>query len=264
MPQLEIHDQMGRRLNLPDLPKRIISIVPSQTELIHFLASDRLIARTHFCIHPEEIKALPSVGGTKKLQLDKIREFNPDLIIGNKEENEQSQIEELEKEFPVWMSDISTVDDALEMMLSLGVLLNVEEKARQLVQTLKDSLDRIESKASRFNQASVLYFIWRNPWMLAGKSTFIDHILSTAGFNPICREERYPELKNSQESPELIFLSSEPYPFKEEHISELRSRFPEASIHLVDGEVFSWYGNRLLDLEPYLYQLEEDIKKAHQ
>lgn len=248
-------DQIGNTLQLPKNPKRIISIVPSQSEFLWDLGlREELIGITKFCIHPEEMfRSIERVGGTKKLDLDKIRKLKPDLIIGNKEENERSQIEELQKEFPVWMSDIYTFEDSFEMMNGLAAILNKEAETKQIVEKLKNSLTSIKNK---FTEQRVAYFIWNKPYMCAARNTFIDHVLEHLGFkNALEAQSRYPEMneKHLKEiNPQICFLSSEPFPFKEEHVKELQEILPESKIHIVDGEVFSWYGTRLLYLESYV------------
>ena len=114
-----VTDQTGRSITIPDSPKRIISIVPSQTELLFDLGlSDEVIGITKFCVHPEEwFRKKTRVGGTKQLNMETIRSLQPDLIVANKEENEQVQVEDIAKEFPVWISDIKTLSDAKRMIL---------------------------------------------------------------------------------------------------------------------------------------------------
>lgn len=263
MEMRHIQDQMGRTVEIPLHPRRIVSIVPSQTELLAYLGAP-LVGRTRFCIHPEDIKPIPRVGGTKKLDFDRIAALKPDLIIGNKEENEQSDIEELEKLYPVWMSDIVTVDDALDMITGIGALIHETEKASTLRNSITASIKRIQAKAIRFYGLKVLYFIWKNPWMLAGQGTFIHEILQLAGFENVAIANRYPELTEPFPNADLLFLSSEPYPFKNEHVREAEALIQGSNAFIVDGEVFSWYGNRLLLLESYLDQLETNLlqKKA--
>ncbi len=259
-------DQMKREIGLPAFPKRIISLVPSQTEFLCAIGiGERLVGRTQFCIHPaEELKSVTRIGGTKKLQLDKIRALQPDLIIGNKEENEQSQIEALAADFPVWMSNIYHPEDALAMMHLLGGILHCETRAEELISTIRCGLENIHDKRERFEGLKVLYAIWRAPWMFAGKRTFIDAMLRLAGFDNVCATERYPEMdeaaiKNCH--PDLIFLSSEPYPFNIVHIRELEEKVAESQILLVDGELFSWYGSRMTEFPAYLDHLFTQIHK---
>ena len=145
-------DQLNNTINLDAFPKRIISLVPSQSELLWDLGlREELVGITKFCIHPNEMfKSIERVGGTKKLDIDKIRELKPDLIIGNKEENEQTQIEELQKEFSVWMSDIYDLSDAFDMISSLAEITGKENKAEQLIKTIKSNFLSIRYTRSLF------------------------------------------------------------------------------------------------------------------
>lgn len=253
-------DQMGRSILLKGTPKRIVSLVPSQTELLLDLGlEDRVVGRTHFCIHPKgKVDPIPRIGGTKKLQLDAIRALQPDLIIANKEENEKEQVEALAEEFPVWISDIKTTEDALDMILEVGMLCGKEDQAQTLQKEIKASLERIRAQQERFSAYRVLYAIWKGPWMFAGRDTFIHELLTLAGFKNACEGLRYPELDNraiQRIQPDLLLLSSEPYPFSAKHEKELATTFPGSRPLLVDGEMFSWYGSRMRLLEGYLDEL---------
>jgi ABC-type Fe3+-hydroxamate transport system substrate-binding protein len=256
-------DQLGNTIRLNNIPKRVISLVPSQSEFLwHLGLRDEFVGITKFCIHPDELyRTKERVGGTKDLDLEKIRALKPDLIIGNKEENDQDQIRTLQKEFPVWMSVIYTLEDSFQMMLSLGLILNKEKESEQLVENLKVSLSRIKNT---FHNQRVLYFIWNNPYMGAASQTFIDHVLNYLGFeNTIKQLMRYPVLNESALkvlNPDFCFLSSEPFPFKEKHVNELKNILPNTKVIVVDGEVFSWYGTRLLNLEAYVKKLRKEIK----
>ncbi|MCE2788175.1 MAG: helical backbone metal receptor [Sphingobacteriales bacterium] len=250
-------DQMGREVSLQLPIQRIVSLVPSQTELLYDLGqADSIVGQTMFCIHPDWAhESKPRVGGTKKLNLNKIRALKPDLIIGNKEENAKAQIEELMQEFPVWMSDISDLTDALDMMLMIGEFTNSTNSAQKLVSEITQSFNSLPLLQ---NKKRVLYLIWRDPWMAAGNHTFIGDMLKRCGWINVAVGNRYPEMVAEQiiqANPDKILLSSEPYPFKEKHIEELQQICPKAHIHLVDGELFSWYGSRLLGSADYFKQL---------
>jgi ABC-type Fe3+-hydroxamate transport system substrate-binding protein len=250
-------DQMGRQILAPVRALRIVSIVPSQTELLIDLGlSDRVVGITKFCVHPAELRREKTVvGGTKKINLDKVRALKPDLIIGNKEENEQSDIEALEKEFPVWMSDIYTLEDSFCFMEMLGELLDVETEP--LIQNIQSEFKKLERVVEKSDPKSVLYLIWNNPVMVAGGNTFIDDILKRLKMKNLSPAERYPvvNLAEQKTSPDLVLLSSEPYPFKEKHIFAFQEQFPNAKVMLVDGEMFSWYGSRLLKAPEYFRTL---------
>jgi ABC-type Fe3+-hydroxamate transport system substrate-binding protein len=238
-------DQMGREIHVPLEPKRIISLVPSQTELLYDLGlSEEVIGITKFCIHPAAwFRVKQRVGGTKQLNIELIRSLNPDLIIGNKEENTKEDIEALAQEFPVWMSDISTFDDALSMIDVLGDMLNREDEAELLVEDITEAFAPLENLGQ---QQSFLYFIWDDPAFLTGKNTFIDSMLTKIGYINACELERYPALTECPNvQPDVVFLSSEPYPFKENHRQKFQEMYPKADIRLIDGEMCSWYGSRM-------------------
>ena len=190
------------------------------------------------------------------MDLEKIRKLKPDLIIGNKEENERSQIEALQKEFPMWMSDIYTFEDSFDMMSNLAEIVDKRDRGKELITQLRNSLTRIKAL---FAKRSVAYFIWNKPYMLAAKHTFINYVIEHLGLeNALKDAQRYPELSSEalqQIKPDICFLSSEPFPFKEKHVKELQKILPDAQILIVDGEVFSWYGTRLLHLEAYVTKL---------
>ena len=253
---MKLTDQMGYEVIIPHDPK-IVSLVPSITELLFDLQLESsIIGATKFCIHPSsKVSDLPKIGGTKKFHFDKIDSLKPDLIIGNKEENYKEGILELKKQYPVWMSDINTLDEALDMIYQIGLIADRDILANKLVDRIKSEEALMIKKANK----RVLYLIWRKPYMMAGKNTFIDHMLKRIGYmNAAEHLDRYPSLtlKEMKElSPEHILLSSEPFPFQEKHIEEFESIVPRANIHLVDGEMFSWYGSRLTQAFPYFKSL---------
>ncbi|MFD1185210.1 ABC transporter substrate-binding protein [Pontibacter rugosus] len=256
---------MGKQLSLPKPPQRIISLVPSQTELLFDLGlAHRIAGITKFCIHPkEQAKQKPIIGGTKNFHFDKIDELQPDLIIGNKEENYKEGIEQLQQKYTVWMSDIYTLDDALEMLQQVGKLTDTEGKAAELEQGIKSGFEQLQPMQPSIKTA---YFIWRKPYMAVGSHNIIDHMLQRCGFSNIFADlARYPEItpeQLQQANPQLILLSSEPYPFKEKHIQEFRELCPQALVKMVDGEMFSWYGSRLLHAPAYLQQVIQEVQES--
>lgn len=250
-------DQLNNRIQVNYPPRRIVSLVPSQTELLFDLGLDeQIVGITKFCIHPfTKVKTKTKVGGTKNFRVDIIQDLKPDLIIGNKEENYEEGIRLLEKDFPVWMSDIVTLHDALQMISSLGELTRTEMSASSLINKINDSFATIRKAAP----AKVLYLIWKKPWMAVGTDTFIHSMLTEIGLTNVISKSRYPELTDEQLiqlDPGVIFLSSEPYPFKPTHIAELKELLPNSNIQLVDGEMFSWYGSRLLKAPHYFNTLK--------
>lgn len=252
-------DQTGYDVFLPETPSRIVSLVPSQTEfLFHLGLKNQVKGITWFCIHPkDDVKDIAKVGGTKKLNLDKIRNLKPDLILANKEENFKEDIERLRAEFSVWTSNVITIDDALSMMLSIGSMVDRQAVAKTCVDDIVESF----SKMQGFSR-SALYLIWKEPWMGVGEGTYINSLLNKTGLTNVLGQERYPELSLDQISelkPDLIFYSSEPFPFKEEHMKNLIEILPNSKHVLVDGEVFSWYGNRMLRFPSYVKQTISEV-----
>ena len=254
---IEVLDQLGGIIHLEKAPQRIVSLVPSQTELLYDLGlGNGVVGITKFCIHPDEwFRNKARIGGTKDVKLDKIRSLNPDLIIGNKEENKQGDIEALRAVAPVWMSDIYTLQDAYDMIKGIGEVCEIMDKSEALIENIQDNFSQLKPA----NQSKrVLYLIWKDPYMAAAENTFIDHIITEPlGLKNIMEgEERYPIVELREiEVPDLIFLSSEPYPFKAKHIADLEEIFPESKIVLVDGESFTWYGSRLLNSPAYFNDL---------
>jgi ABC-type Fe3+-hydroxamate transport system substrate-binding protein len=263
--QKSFTDQMGRELTINFPPKRIISIVPSQTELLFDLGLDQeIIGLTKFCIHPiEKFAERTKVGGTKKLNIDLIKDLKPDLIIGNKEENTQSDIEELAAYFPVWMSDIFTLDDAMKTIGQVGALVDREPEASYLNHLISAGFNDLKTLALQHHiDKKVAYLIWRKPYMAAGKNTFIDNILLINGMTNVIKQDRYPTITLEQLKTlncELILLSSEPYPFGEKHIEEIQLAIPDTKIMLVDGEMFSWYGSRLVKAVQYFFEFQKEL-----
>ncbi len=243
-------------------PSRIISLVPSQTELLHYIGLQKeTVAITKFCIHPAEWFATKTrVGGTKSLDIEKIISLRPDLIIANKEENIKEQIEALAIKFNVWVTDVNNFEDALAMIQDIGKLTGREAETLALNVFIKEQFALLLTNKIFINTA---YLIWKDPCMTIGGDTFINNMLQLAGFKNIFADRlRYPEvtideIKNAE--CRLLFLSSEPYPFAQKHIDELQPYLPGVKIILADGEMFSWYGSRLLKVPGYLNELTAKI-----
>lgn len=251
-----IYDQMGYEVNIPSNP-RIISLVPSQTELLFDLGAEaHIFGLTKFCVHPaDKVKEKSIIGGTKKFKFDTIDALNPNLIIGNKEENYQAGIDKLKEKYPVWMSDISTRAEALDMIQKIGALCGQPKKAKRLADQIQSKFQQLQKQ----QQMRVLYFIWQKPYMIAGTGTFIDDMLQAIGLNNVAPQPRYPEVSLQDINalqPDVILLASEPYPFKEKHKLLFEEAFPKVRVKLVDGEMFSWYGSRLLKAIDYFNQLK--------
>jgi ABC-type Fe3+-hydroxamate transport system substrate-binding protein len=238
---------------VPESPQRIISLVPSQTELLYDLGlGNRVVGLTKFCVHPAAwLRQKTIVGGTKQFRFDVIDSLQPDLIIGNKEENYQEGIDRLAENYSVWMSDITTVSDALEMITQVAAICGKASEAKILCEQIRTGFKTVAGRKS----GRVVYLIWNKPYMAAGPETFIHEMLSQIGFENCVKQARYPELSEAmikEMNPDHILLSSEPYPFKQEHAKSLQALLPNAKISLVDGEMFSWYGSRMLKFPAYL------------
>jgi ABC-type Fe3+-hydroxamate transport system substrate-binding protein len=254
-------DQLNRKLQLKVTPKRIVSLVPSQTELLIDLGLESVVVGiTKFCVHPKQIRKKKTiVGGNKEIRLQKIKDLPPDIILCNKEENTKEIITELESVAPIHISDINNLEDCCQLIEMYGKLFNVMSKASEIIDNIQKEREHFRFKIKAKEKIKVAYFIWKSPWMVAASNTFIDFMIKEAGFKNVFENEtRYPEV--DLESLKLgksdcIFLSSEPYPFKEKHVLELKSYFPINKISIVDGEMFSWYGSRLQKAYKYFLTL---------
>lgn len=264
MYQHDFTDQMGHTISLNYPPKRIISIVPSQTELLFYLGLDaEIIGITKFCNHPAaKVKTTTKIGGTKTFNIDLIRNLKPDLIIGNKEENEKNQIEVVMQEFPVWMSDISDLNGSLAMIEQVGALVKRQTEALLLTRQIRQPFSAIKRSV---NPLKVAYLIWQKPYILAAKDTFIDDMLQRCGWQNAFNTQRYPQVTADElqaTNPDVIMLSSEPFPFRQKHAQAIQQLCPQSQVILVDGEMFSWYGNRLLKAAPYFQQLINQLNNS--
>lgn len=256
-------DQLQREIQLSKTPKRIISLVPSQTELLIDLGLEgSLVGVTKFCVHPKHLRISKAVvGGTKKVNLEKIKALQPDIILCNKEENTEQIISDLEAIAPIHISDINNLEQSFALITMYGDIFNVQRKAEDVINTIKVEREAYQLLHQNKKKLKVAYFIWKNPWMVAASETFIDYMINEAGFiNVYKSQQRYPivQLEDSKlKNADFIFLSSEPFPFKEEHLLELKSIFPKTEIIIVDGELFSWYGSRLKKSFEYFKSLHK-------
>lgn len=227
---------------------RIISLVPSLTELLFDLGvADRLVGRTRFCIHPEDaVTEIPIVGGTKNPRIDKILGKDPDYIVANREENRRADIQKLQEHCRVNVTDITTIEDAMITIHELGNELDAAQEAKKLTRRISELLNKRPDEPSQ----RVAYLIWRDPWMTVGSDTYIHDVLEHWDLQNVFGDRtRYPKItlkEIARHSPDLILLSSEPFPFKDKHIDEVREACAGSRILLADGEWFSWYGSRMV------------------
>ena len=266
-------DQTSYEMNLELLETiardelRIVSVVPSQTELLYDLGlKNQIVGLTKFCIEPQELETetqkwfelKSKIGGTKNIDIEKVKSLNPHIIFANKEENDKDQIESLRKEFIVYTSDVYDLKSSLEMIAHVGQLTKTEFEAQSIISKISLNFKEIQFPAIK---KTAIYFIWKNPYMTVGGDTFIHKMIEECGFsNLTIDKKRYPviEIEEMKElNPEVIFLSSEPYPFKEKHIEEFREILPNALIYIVDGQKFSWYGSHLIQSPLYFNGLQK-------
>jgi ABC-type Fe3+-hydroxamate transport system substrate-binding protein len=283
-------DQLGRTLTLDHpghTPLRIISLVPSQTELLYTLGLDspppsfEVVGITKFCVHPPAwFRTKPRIGGTKDIRPEKIATLQPNLIIANKEENDREQIESLATRYPIWVSDIPDLPAALAMIWSIGEMIGHSQHAQTLAGRIQQQFDALSSSPTSYANSSfaplhpspaysarTAYLIWRTDdplsYMASGHGTFIDDMLQRCGLTNVVDQPRYPVTDPATLAAagcELILLSSEPYPFRDKHREELQTCLPKATIRLVDGKMFSWYGSRLLQAPGYFRQLLDSLQ----
>ena len=259
-------DQIGNTHSFETSPKRIISLVPSQTELLYDLGLEsKIVGITKFCVHPYHFKStIKTVGGTKKVHFEKIRLLQPDIIICNKEENTKEIVEELSQICPVWVTNIITIEDNFQMISDFGKLFNCRIEAQKWNDKLTFALRNFKNYIKDKPIKKVAYFIWKDPYMVAGSDNFINELLKLNNFdNVYLNKGRYPEIELSkmilENIPDLVLLSSEPYPFKEENMIEIEKHTQNAKTLLVDGEMFSWHGSRLLKAFEYFKKLQFEL-----
>ncbi|MCX6319520.1 MAG: helical backbone metal receptor [Bacteroidetes bacterium] len=255
-------DPTGHSIYLSASPQRIISLVPSQTEFLYDLGlRDEVVGITKFCIHPDQwFRNKTRVGGTKQIRMETIHALQPDLILANKEENVKEQVEALQQHYPVWTSDINTPEEALDMIREVGIITGREQPALSLIREIEQAFNSLIIQERR----KTCYLIWKDPYMSVGGDTFIHGMMKAAGFdNMLIDSTRYPALTLAELqllAPECLLLSSEPFPFKEKHCTELEKVLPGTQVLLVDGEMFSWYGSRMREAPAYFQQLQTYLK----
>ncbi len=244
---------------------KIVSLVPSITEALFDLGltENEVVGRTKFCIHPrDKIKNIAIIGGTKNINIEKIKALQPDLILANKEENVKDQVEALMNDCKVTVTNVETIEDNYYLLKNLGKLLGKEDKA----QLFNLKIYEVLNQAKLDTPVKAAYLIWNNPYMTIGSDTFIHKILSEIGFENVFRDKtRYPQISTEDlAAADVIMLSSEPFPFKEKHVEELRAFYPDKKIMIVDGEAFSWYGTHIAKCENYFKELIAEIHAMQQ
>ncbi len=244
---------------------RIVSLVPSITELLCDLGlENQIVGRTGFCIHPREIiKQIPKVGGTKDVNVEKLRKLAPTHVIVNIDENRRELVDEIKDfvEHIIVTHPLGPADN-LGLFEMMGFLFCRVSEAAALAREFRSALNRLQSAHER-PVVRVLYLIWRDPWMSISQDTYISRMLKLVNWEsfPQSPATRYPsiDLEDYIGVIDKVLLSSEPYAFREKHVDEVSSLFDgQTPVELVDGEMLSWYGSRAIAGIDYLSELSTD------
>lgn len=260
---------------------RIVSLVPSLTELLCQLGlRDRLVGRTGFCIHPRDaLRDVPRIGGTKDVDIERVRTLSPTHVVVNVDENEKPTVDRIAELGPeIIVTHPITVDDNLALVESFGERFGVRDAALRIAERQREAMHRLRTR--RFTPVDVLYLIWKDPWMSIGRDTFIASMLAQVGLRSVIEdaEPRYPELTLRQiagSGARAVLLSSEPYRFGDAHCAALHEELarlrPDATDRAgprapacvtIDGEMTSWYGSRAIEGLNYLVDYRERLERA--
>jgi ABC-type Fe3+-hydroxamate transport system substrate-binding protein len=241
---------------------RIVSLVPSLTELLVALGlADALVGRTGFCIHPRQVvRRVPKLGGTKGFNLDKLRALQPTHVLVNIDENRREEVEALSDFVPdLIVTHPLTARDNLALYRLLGGVFGREAEADALCADFENAWVALATFAATLPRQKVLYLIWQKPWLGVARDTYISHMLAAAGWDtlPSASASRYPaiDLPALARAADIVFLASEPYPFRERHRQHLARELLGTHVALIDGEMVSWYGNRAIRGLDYLREL---------
>jgi ABC-type Fe3+-hydroxamate transport system substrate-binding protein len=250
---MKYQDSLNREIVLKQTPQRIVCLVPSLTELLHDMGLERqIVGITNYCVHPVHYKATKTiVGGTKKVKYKTIKDLKPDFILCSKEENTKEMVGQLEKIAPVYVTDVNSFDEALQLIKKMGIILDRRTQSEHILDKINYRYKEYNSKFRGLKKQKVAYFIWADPWMVAGGNTFINDMIHISGFkNAYADNERYPEINIKRmkivAAPTLLMFSSEPHNFTDEEVFEVLRRNKETLTIYVDGQYFSWYGSRLI------------------
>jgi ABC-type Fe3+-hydroxamate transport system substrate-binding protein len=268
MKSIVIRDDEGVTHRLDRAPRRIVSLVPSLTESVATLGgADRLVGVTDWCVHPADVvKSIPRIRGTKNPYVKGILELRPDLVLANREENRERHVAELRRHVPVFVTYPRSVFDALKTIRDLGVILEVRDRALDIVGMCEFLIQEAHKRVDPYFHTACL--IWRDPWMAVGPDTYIHDLLGHFGWVNVYREDdgRYPETSLealSDRCPEVVLLPSEPYAFGERDREEVQAavwkKIPECRVVLVEGSYLTWWGARTLSALRYLGQLKADL-----
>ena len=264
---------MGRRHEVAPATARIVCLVPSVTELLFELGlGAQVVGRTGFCIAPrEQVKKVTKVGGTKTIDLARIRRLAPTHVIVNIDENPRPMVEEIARFVPnVVVTHPLAPRDNLVLYRLVGGIFGRDEAALALCQRFQEAYDEVVAAARSWQRQTVLYLIWKSPWMTVSQDTYISRMLATVGWDTYVPHSsaRYPTVDLTPEvlaDIDFVLLSTEPYSFRERHCAEVRGVLPPGGrtrVTLIDGAMTSWYGSRAVEGLGYLRSLREQAPRA--
>ena len=265
-----IKDCLGDEISIPKNITKIVSLVPSISELIYDLnAEDKIVGVTKFCVHPKYFQIEKTVvGGVQEFDIDKIIALKPDVVFASKDENFEDEIIELRKHVPVYVTDVKNVNEAISMIKTIGALLNKRSDADKITMKIDMQLKDLAKVTDDLLYRSAAYFVWNDPWVAAGKDTFIDSLLKLIKVDNVFSnlKERYPMVTGANihiGNPQMIMLPSEPFKFEDKHAIEIGRHTHDAATFFVDGQMFSWYGSRLVKSIDYLKLLAVKFKEMN-
>ena len=268
-PEARLVDAVGTRHAPARRDARIVSLVPSITELVCDLGlAAQLVGRTGFCVHPREVvRRIPKVGGTKDVDLDKLRALRPTHVILNIDENKKEHARSLAEFVPelIVTHPLAPIDN-LALYRLIGGIFGREDQAEALCGEFEAAYAALQSAASTFPLDRVLYLIWKNPWMTVSRDTYVSRMLALVKWETVPAEctDRYPKIQLDSgvlDAADAVLLSSEPYSFREGHVAELRADplLAKKRIALIDGAMTAWYGSRAIEGLGYLRRFRETL-----
>jgi ABC-type Fe3+-hydroxamate transport system substrate-binding protein len=263
-------DAAGKRHEVAAASARIVSLVPSITELLFDLGlQSNLVGRTGFCIHPKDlVRKVPKVGGTKTIDLARIKRLHPTHLVVNIDENPRGMVEEIAKFVPhVVVTHPRAPRDNLDLYRLLGGIFSRQEQAEALCRRFEHAYDEVATIGASWPRQQVLYLIWKAPWMTVSSDTYISRMLATVGWDTVApnSSSRYPTVDLTPQflaKVDFVLLSSEPYTFRERHCVEVLDALPERSrtrVALIDGSMTSWYGSRAIPGLTYLREFRQSL-----
>jgi ABC-type Fe3+-hydroxamate transport system substrate-binding protein len=255
------HERAGARL-------RIVSLVPGITELLFELDLDHQIAgRTQYCVHPEgKADKLPSIGGTNKINMDRLRDLRPSHVILNMDENTQDLAREIKTFAPnLIVTHQMMPRDNLELFRLLGGIFHQEQKAEQLCTVFDKTLREVSAAAREWPERRVIYFIGKDPWTTVSQNTYISRMLDLVRWRTVGDDKRvrYPKLKITKSllsKTDILLYSTEPFQFNKDDVLDFQEEYDCVGkpAHLIDGQMVSWYGSRSIKGLSYLQNFVQE------